>query len=168
MTDCVRSTPSILSLAAPVAAIGTRLFSAYARSYAPTSRTTASFSATSKTGPFQRALRYHKLFNTAVFDRFYAEFGERIDHQRFSFRSLTDLVRVIPNVVVFYDTGVRFCFGDTPLIKRLLQVAPTMWCAQARPRNCRIFAAVCFRLRWNSAAEAFRKTYLREGSKKWA
>jgi hypothetical protein len=49
-----------------------------------------------------------QVVDTAVFDRFYAEFGERIDHQRFSFRSLTDLVRVIPNVVVFYDTGLRF------------------------------------------------------------
>ena len=42
-----------------------------------------------------------------AFTRFYAEFGERIDHQRFSFRSLTDLVRAIPSVVVFYDTGAR-------------------------------------------------------------
>jgi hypothetical protein len=41
------------------------------------------------------------------FVRFHAEFGERIDHQRFSFRSLTDLVRAIPGVVVFYDTGVK-------------------------------------------------------------
>ena len=48
-------------------------------------------------------------YSCLSFTRFYAEFGERIDHQRFSFRSLTDLVRAIPSVVVFYDTGARDC-----------------------------------------------------------
>jgi hypothetical protein len=107
--DCVQSTLSIHSHEARVAVIGTHLFSAFARSFARTFPMTESSWGISKIGLTCASLAMPLLINFLLIPplRFYAEYGERIDHQRFSFRSLTDLVRAIPSVVVFYDTGAR-------------------------------------------------------------
>lgn len=118
-------------------------------------------------------------YSCLSFTRFYAEFGERIDHQRFSFRSLTDLVRAIPSVVVFYDTGARDCvvcvffsrFDESVLCRRgcnvILQRAPTTSCARARPPSCRTFAIAFCKQHWRLVAAEFLTMCSREDFNRW-
>jgi hypothetical protein len=77
--------------------------------------------ATLKTGTNTSAFRLQQPDHSYI--RFYAEFGERIDHQRFSFRSLTDLVRAIPSLVVFYDTGARARLSAFSLISEVCVIS---------------------------------------------
>ena len=149
---CARSTRSIRSQEVPAAASGTCWCRGYARSYVPMAPMMASSWATSRTGYCSSSSSSSSSSNNnpTPLPRFYSEFGERIDHQRFSFRSLTDLVRAIPSVVVFYDTGAispsfqhQFSVSFTPACDRPLQQCCVPWAPLQASRHALLRAAGC-------------------------